>query len=60
MLAGGGICVSDMAALRDQPVLFGEVASDPTIWRTFQSIDHGVLAGLREARAAARMGVEHG
>ena len=33
MLAGGGVCVSDMAALRDQPVLFGTVASDPTIWR---------------------------
>lgn len=28
MLASGGICVSDMAALRDQPALFGEVASD--------------------------------
>lgn len=28
MLAGGGICVSDMAVLRDQPALFGEVASD--------------------------------
>ena len=33
MLAGGGVCVSDMAALRDQPALFGTVASDPTIWR---------------------------
>ena len=24
MLAGGGECVSDLAALRDQPALFGE------------------------------------
>src|SRR5919202_5784962 len=33
MLAGGGECVADMAALRHQPALFGEVASGPTIWR---------------------------
>jgi hypothetical protein len=57
MLAGGGICVSDMAALRDQPSLFGEVASDATIWRTFQDIDEAVLDGLRRARAEARAGV---
>src|ERR1700750_3365472 len=33
MLAAGGRCVADMAALRDQPELFGAVASDATIWR---------------------------
>ncbi|MDX6584623.1 MAG: hypothetical protein QOI10_3807, partial [Solirubrobacterales bacterium] len=33
MLAGGGECVTDMAALRDQPELFGDVASSATIWR---------------------------
>ena len=54
MLAGGGVCVADMAALRDQPSLFGEVASDATIWRAFQAIDEGVLDGLRQARAEAR------
>lgn len=54
MLAAGGRCVSDMAALRDQPALFGTVASDPTIWRTFDAIDPGVLDGLRAARAEAR------
>jgi Transposase DDE domain group 1 len=54
MLAGGGVCVSDMAALRDQPGLFGEVASDPTIWRVFQHIDERTLDGLRQARAEAR------
>ena len=54
MLAGGGVCVADMAALRDQPALFGEVASDTTIWRAFQGIDEGVLDGLRQARAEAR------
>ena len=57
MLAGGGVCLSDMAALRDQPELFGEVASDPTIWRVFQNIDERALDGLRQARAEARRAV---
>jgi hypothetical protein len=55
MLAGGGECVSDMAALRDQPDLFGEVASAPTIWRAVDDIDDVVLGVLRSARAAARV-----
>jgi hypothetical protein len=54
MLAGGGECVADMAALRDQPDLFGEVASGPTVWRAVHEIDDAVLAGLRRARATAR------
>ena len=54
MLAAGGRCVADMAALRDQPALFGAVASDPTIWRTFDAIDPAVLDALRAARAEAR------
>jgi CTP:molybdopterin cytidylyltransferase MocA len=54
MLAGGGECVADMAALRDQPDLFGEVASAPTIWRAVQGVDASVLEGLRRARAEAR------
>jgi Transposase DDE domain group 1 len=54
MLAAGGRCVADMAALRDQRALFGEVASDPTIWRTFDGIDGEVLDDLRAARAQAR------
>jgi hypothetical protein len=54
MLAAGGRCVADMAALRDQPALFGTVASDPTIWRTFDAIDTDVLDALRAARAEAR------
>jgi hypothetical protein len=32
-LADGGDCVSDLAALRDQPELFGAVASTSTAWR---------------------------
>lgn len=54
MLAGGGVCVADMAALRDQAELFGEVASGPTIWRAFQQYDEATLAAVRSARAEAR------
>src|SRR3989454_2490916 len=54
MLAGGGRCVADMDALRDQAEVFGEVASSPTIWRTFTAIDGDTLAALRQARASAR------
>jgi hypothetical protein len=54
MLAGGGQCVADMAALRDQADLFGEVASAPTIWRAVGEVDAKVLDGLRRARAQAR------
>ncbi len=54
VLAGGGECVADMGALRDQPDLFGEVASAPTIWRALHQIDEAVLNALRLARAKAR------
>ena len=57
MLAAGGRCVADMAALRDQPGLFGAVASDATIWRVFNAIDPNVLDALRAARAGARAAV---
>jgi hypothetical protein len=57
MLAAGGRCVADMAALRDQPALFGAVASDATIWRCFDAIDGDVLDALRAARAEARAAV---
>jgi hypothetical protein len=54
MLAGGGECVADMAALWDQPALFGEVASGPTIWRAFHEHDEASVVELASARAAAR------
>ncbi len=54
MLAGGGQCVADMAALRDQADLFGEVASAPTIWRAVSEVDDKVLDDLRRAWARAR------
>jgi hypothetical protein len=52
-LAAGGRCVSDVAVLRNQPSLFGEVASDATVWRTFDAVDEATLARLRAGRAAA-------
>ena len=52
MLAAGGRCVTDMAALRDQPALFGAVASDATIWPVFDGIDSDTLDVLRASRAA--------
>lgn len=33
MLADGGEAMSNLAVLRDQPEIFGKVASDPTAWR---------------------------
>lgn len=54
MLAAGGRSVADMAALRDQPELFGDVASGPTIWRALHQVDDVVLGALRSARAKAR------
>jgi hypothetical protein len=36
VLADGGDCLSDLAVLRDQPELFGPVASAPTAWRVIE------------------------
>jgi hypothetical protein len=56
MLADGGDCLSDLAVLRDQPKLFGPVASTPTTWRVIERAgqDPDGLARLRAARAHAR------
>jgi len=54
MLADGGEAIADLAVLRNQADLFGQVASDPTAWRLLSDVDDGVLARLRMARAAAR------
>jgi Transposase DDE domain group 1 len=54
MLADGGEAIADLAVLRDQPELFGPVASDPTAWRLLSAIDGAALGRLRRARAAAR------
>ena len=56
MLADGGDCLSDLAALGDQPELFGPVAWTPTAWRVLERVatDPDGLARLRAARAHAR------
>jgi hypothetical protein len=54
MLIDGGECVSDLKVLRDQPGLFGAVASQPTAWRVLDAIDDKLLAALQSARAASR------
>jgi hypothetical protein len=54
MLADGGETISDLAVLRDQPGLFGAVASTSTAWRALEAVDGPVLARIGEARAEAR------
>jgi hypothetical protein len=54
MLADGGEAISDLSVLRDQPDLFGPVASTATAWRVLDSIDQALLDRMRQARAAAR------
>jgi hypothetical protein len=56
LLADGGDCLSDLAVLRNQPELFGPVASTATAWRVVEraASDELGLAGLHAARAQAR------
>ncbi|MGH3449110.1 MAG: IS1380 family transposase, partial [Nocardioidaceae bacterium] len=53
-VALGGDCLADVAAVRAQPEVFGEVASDPTVSRLFAA-----LAADADAAVAAIRGV-HG
>jgi Transposase DDE domain group 1 len=57
MLAAGGDCPADLAALRAGPGVFGPVASDPTVSRlvdTLAAAGQPALAAVRAARAKAR------
>ena len=54
MLADGGRCVADLAALAGQASLFGEVASVSTARRALLSIGEEELDRVRAARAVAR------
>jgi hypothetical protein len=54
MLADGGDTISDVAVLRDQPDLFGDVASHATVWRTLEAVDDAALERIKSARAEAR------
>ena len=53
-IADGATTLSDMRVLGDQPGLFGEVASTPTMWRTLEASDAQVLERIEAARAGAR------
>jgi hypothetical protein len=53
-LADGAETISDLATLRDQPELFGPVASHPTVWRTLAAVDEAALERIKTARAQAR------
>jgi hypothetical protein len=57
MLALGGDCLADVAALRAEPELFGPVASDPVISRLVAALAADApraVKAIRAARAAAR------
>lgn len=53
-LADGATTITDTRVLADQPQLFGEVASAPTVWRTLEAINEDALARIASARAACR------
>jgi hypothetical protein len=56
-VALGGDCLADVAVLREEPGVFGSVASDPTVSRLFTTLAADAPAALRAigtARAAAR------
>ena len=53
-IADGGDALRHLRTLRDQPRLFGLVASDPTAWRVVDKVDAARLEALRAARATAR------
>jgi hypothetical protein len=53
-IADGANSISDLKSLRDQPVLFGPVASTSTAWRVLDRVSEAHLPKLRAGRAAAR------
>jgi hypothetical protein len=59
-LADGGECIAGLATLRQQPDLFGQVASTPTAGRVLEAIEEPLRERLRAARAEARAGVWRG
>jgi Transposase DDE domain group 1 len=54
VLADGGDRLAHLGVLRDQPDLFGGVASGPTAWRVMASVDAERRVALELARAHAR------
>ncbi len=59
-LALGGDCLADIAVLRAEPGVYGQVASDPTVSRTIDALATDApraLAAINTARASARAAV---
>ena len=56
MLADGGECVSDLAAVREQEALFGSVASDATAFRMIEKIASAPGMVARSAPRTPRRG----
>ena len=56
-IADGTDCISDARVLRDQPRVFGPVASIPTMWRSLNEIDDPALQRITLARNATRQRV---
>ncbi len=50
-IADGATTVSDIAVLRHQPDLFGQVASAPTVWRRLTALTGESLTRIAAARA---------
>lgn len=53
-VADGATSISKLRVLRDQPGLFGPVASTPTAWRVLDRVSEAHLEGIRRARGEAR------
>lgn len=54
VLVGGGEACTDIETLRSQPGLFGDVASDSTLYRTLTQADEGLVEVLAGAMARVR------
>lgn len=52
-IAAGGRCVSNLKTVRDQPRLFGTVASDATAWQAVHEVDDVRRDAVVAARQAA-------
>jgi len=53
-IVDGADSISDLRSLREQPGLFGPVASTPTAWRVLDRVSEAHLPLLRAGRAKAR------
>ncbi len=62
MLADGGVCLRDLAGLREQGGLFGRVCSTPTAWRVVGQVaaDTRGVAALWSAGPGAGVGAGRG